>query len=343
MLTPRALGGSEVDARSFVLVIERLARAEASSAWCAFISSTTALIAGYLPPEHAREVFARPDLRLAGVFAPGGKARPAEHEGVRGFRVSGAWSWGSGTANAEHILGGCLVIGEDGRPQTLADGTVDVRSMLFDASQVTRADNWTAMGLRGTGSGQFSVRDAFVPLSRSASVLSGTPLPLPLYRFPIFCLLAVGIAAVALGVARLSIDSLVGLSQQKTPQGSQRKLAERPSTQQHVARAEARLRAARAFLLEAVEAAWAAATADALPLALRRDLRLATTHAAEEAAAVAQSMYACGGGDAIFEASPLQRCLRDIQVAGQHIMVNEATYELTGRLFLGLSTQVAML
>jgi len=80
-----------------------------------------------------------------------------------------------------------------------------------------------------------------------------------------------------------------------------------------------------------------------LPVDLRRDLRLATTHAVEASAGVVQAMYACAGGNAIFDSSPLQRCLRDVQVASQHTMVGESTWELTGRLFLGLPTQVAML
>jgi alkylation response protein AidB-like acyl-CoA dehydrogenase len=103
MLTPKHLGGHEVDVHTFVLAVERLARGDASVAWCTFISCTSAMIAGYLPEAEARAVFSRPDLKLAGVFAPRGKALPATwcREAGRGARVrampttSAAAAWSS--------------------------------------------------------------------------------------------------------------------------------------------------------------------------------------------------------------------------------------------------------
>lgn len=304
------------------------------------VSSRTA----YLPAAEAQRLFARPGVKMARVFAPRGRATPARREGIDGHVVSGTWSWGSGSMNADFVTGGCLVLGDDGKPRMLPDGTPEIRSMVFDAAQVTIADTWQSMGLAGTGSHDFSVTDAFVPATRSAVLMSDAPMPLPLYSFPVFCLLGIGIASVALGIARVAVDALVELAQVKTPQGANRVLAERASTQQRVARAEARLRSGRLFLLEAVDKAWRAAqTGNEIPVALRRDLRLATTHATDEAAAVVDAMYACAGGSAIFASSPLQKCLRDVHVVTQHMMVGEATYEMTGRLFLGLPMNTAML
>jgi alkylation response protein AidB-like acyl-CoA dehydrogenase len=77
----------------------------------------------------------------------------------------------------------------------------------------------------------------------------------------------------------------------------------------------------------------------ALPVDARRDLRLAATHAVQAATEVVTRLYTLAGGGAVFAASPLQRALRNVQVATQHMMVNDATYELTGRLLLGLPTQ----
>ena len=343
MLTPQHLGGHEVDARTFVLVIERLARADASAAWCTFISCTTAIVAGYLPEAEARAIFDKPDLKLAGVFAPRGRAKPTVRDGVAGYLVSGSWPWGSGSRNADFISGGCLVLDAEGKPETLPDGTPNVRSMIFEAKQVEIGDNWQVMGLKGTGSNEFAVREAFVPATRCVSLLSDAPLPKPLYKFPVFGLLGLGIAAVALGIARLAIDSLVSLATEKVPQGSARVLAERASTQEQIARSEARLRAARAFLLDAIDEAWSASLQPGpMPIALRRDIRLSTTFATEEAAAVVDRMHRTAGGSAVYASSPLQRCLRDVHVASQHMMVSEATYEVAGRLFLGLPTNVAM-
>lgn len=344
MLVPRALNGLETAPRVYVQAIERLARTDSAAAWCCFISNTSALVGGWLPAPVAAALFARPALKMAGVFAPRGRARRAERDGVAGFVVSGTWTWGSGAANADAITAGCLVVGADGKPEADAAGAPRLCSVLLDAAQVRVHDNWRALGLRGTGSGEFSIDGAFVPASHAVTLTEPPRRDEPLYRFPLFGLLGLGIASVALGVARRAIDSLIALSHDKVPQGSRRVLAERAATQAEVARAHARWRAARAFLLEAVDEAWADATAPA-PIALerRRDLRLATTHATDEAAKVVDAMFHAAGGHAVFDASPLQRCLRDVHVATQHMMVADATYELAGRLLLGLPTDTAML
>jgi alkylation response protein AidB-like acyl-CoA dehydrogenase len=344
MFTPHHLGGHEVDVGTFVQVIERLARANASAAWCTFISCTSAIVAGYLPDDEAREMFSLPDVKLAGVFAPRGRAVRTEQDGVPGYIVNGSWPWGSGSRNADYISGGCLVIDEGGKAESAPSGAPDVRLVIFRADQVSLIDNWHVLGMRGSGSGEFDVRDVFVPASRTVSLLTDTPRDGALYKFPVFCLLAVGIASVALGIARHAIDSLIELSNEKTPQGSARLLAERSSTQEHVARSEARLRATMAFLQSTVEAAWQASLAPGpISTELKRDIRLSTTFATEEAAAIVDRMHRTAGGSSVFESSALEHCLRDVHVATQHMMVSESTYEVVGRLFLGLPTNVAML
>lgn len=111
-----------------------------------------------------------------------------------------------------------------------------------------------------------------------------------------------------------------------------------------MARAEATLRSARAFVLEAIHAAWASAEAGReIPLEQRRDIRLAATHATHACAQVVDRLYTLAGGSAVFTDSPLQRCLRNVHVATQHMMIAEATFELSGRLLLGLPTDAAML
>lgn len=260
MFVPRALGGLEADVHTFVAVVEKLAQANAAAAWCTFISNTSTIIGGYLPGPEAKLLFENPNIKMAGVFAPRGTAVRTVVDGVSGFLVNGSWMWGSASYNADFITGGCMILGEDGKPEKLADGTLENRSMVFRAEQVSIADTWHTLGLRGTGSNEYSVKDAFVPAGLSASILTDVPIPGALFKFPVFCILGVGIAAVALGIARLAIDSLIELATKKTPQGSARLLAERPSTQQHVARAEAQLRSARAFLIDAVDRAWSAST-----------------------------------------------------------------------------------
>ena len=344
LLTPVEYGGHEISVELFVEIIERLAQTDASAAWCTFISCTSCVLAGYLDPAVSQQLYGKPSLKAAGVFAPRGKAVRETRDGEPGFRVSGRWFWGSATKNADVIQGGCLVLDSDGKPELLASGRPRVQSILFDRSQVTHLNNWNSFGLLGSGSGEFEVNNVFVPEAHSACLMADRALDRPLYRFPVFGLLGIGIGAVALGVGRHAMDTLLDLAVDKTPQSSSKTLAMRASTQQAVARAEARWRSARAFMMDAVRAGWNEAEKKGeIAVDTRRDIRLATTHAVHSAQEVVSSMFQLGGGNAIFAQSPLQRCLRDIHVITQHFMVSDSTYELTGRLLLGLDTDVTML
>lgn len=341
LLTPRAYGGAQLHPSEFFRVVERLARADASAAWCSFISSTSALVAAWLPEATAAPLFGRPGLKCAGVFAPRGRAL---RDGS-GYMVGGRWAWGSGVQHADLVAVGCLVPGADGQPEKTAGGTPRVLSVVVDAKHVRPLDNWSSVGLCGTGSGEFDVEPHWVPAERTASLLDTAPVDrAPLYRFPVFGLLALAIGATASGIARHALDEFVVLAAGKVPQGGQRALAQRPTVHDALARAEAQWRGARAFVLEAVDAAWAeAAAGGAIGVDARRDLRLAVTQLVHGAAAVVARMHTLAGGDAIFAGSPLQRCLRDAHVATQHMMVGESTFELAGRLLLGQPTDATML
>lgn len=336
---PEAVGGLEAPVALTARLIETLASGDASAAWCVFIGATSGSVVGQLLPEAAREVFATPETLICGTFAPHGRA---DRSGS-GYRVSGRWPWGSGTQNADWILGGCL-LHRDGEIERTPSGAPRTHMVLVPASEVRFHDTWYASGLCGTGSTDFEIEDVYVPEERVVGYLPVPPRAGPLWAFPQFGLLAMGIAAVALGIARAAIDELVALARAKQPAGSRRKLAERATAQADVASAEAAWRAARAFFYQAIEAAWSAAgRGGQLTTEHRLDLRLATTHATRACAGVVDLMYNLGGGTAVYRTSPLQRMFRDIHTATQHMMVAPATLELTGRLLLGLDTDVSQL
>ncbi len=337
MCAPEAYGGLELPPAETMHTIETLAEGDGSAAWCTFIAATSGTILATLPPEHARAVFQKPETMICGVFAPRGTATVEPG----GFRVEGRWAWGSGTENADWVLAGCRVV-RDGEVETFANGVPRPRMMIVPRGEVRLLDTWHVSGLCGTGSTDFEVPGVFVPDERAVG-----PKPLldrPLYAFPQFGLLSMGIAAVALGLAKAAIDQLVELADAKTPAMSSRTLARRPSTQGDVARAEAMRRSARAFTYEAIEHAYADAVAgEGLSVERRRDVRLATTHATHTCAQVVDLMYHLGGGSSVYRTSPLQRIFRDVHVATQHMMVSTGTLELTGRLLLGLETDTAQL
>ena len=336
---PEIYGGLETPPAETMEAIEILARADGASAWCVFIGATSGTALAMLPETAAREVFTKPETLLSGVFAPRGEAIVVDG----GFRVSGRWQWGSGTQNADWILAGCQVL-RDGQPERLANGTPRSRMMLVPANEVDFLDTWYASGLSGTGSTDFAIEDCFVPNHHAVGLGVDGPLDRPLYAFPQFGLLGMGIAAVALGLARAAIDELIEIAGGKKPAGSARPLAARATAQADVSRAEALLRSARAFYYEAIGDAWQSALAGGrIETEHRRDIRLATTHATRAAADAVDLMYHLAGGSSVYRRSPLQRIFRDVHVATQHMMVSPATLELTGRLLPGLETDTTML
>jgi alkylation response protein AidB-like acyl-CoA dehydrogenase len=334
MAVPRDAGGLELEPAALLRAVEAAGAADASVGWCVMIGATSGVTAAYLPTPIAREIFGPADSIVGGVFAPMGRA---EIDGD-GFVLSGRWAWASGSANCRWLIGGCLVT-KNGELLKLPNGMPDERRLIFPAEAATLNDTWHSSGLCGTGSGEMVVSSLPVPGERAVSydkpVATG-----PLYAFPFFGLLALGIGAVALGNARGAIEDLVELAGGKQPLGSRRTLAERGSAQSTLAIAEANLRAARAFFYEVVDEAWQLARqSGAIQMRHRASLRLAATHATRTAADVTRSMYDLGGGSSVFMASPLQRRFRDSHVATQHIMVAPPTYELTGRIFMGLPVE----
>ena len=334
---PRDVGGLELDPASLLRVIEAAGNADASVGWCVMIGATSGVTAAYLPVAVAREIFGPLDAIVGGVFAAMGRA---EIDG-EDYVVTGRWPWASGSANCHWLLGGCVVTA-NGTPRRLPNGMPEERRLLFPVQSVTLVDTWHSSGLCGTGSGEMVVSDLRVParhaVSYDAAVATG-----PLYAFPFFGLLALGIAAVALGNARAAIDDLVTLAGSKQPQGSRRTLAERGSAQASLAVAEGHLRSARAFFYEAVDEAWQLARdTGAIGMDHRAALRLAATHATRTSAEVTRSMYDLGGGSSVFLSQPLQRRFRDAHVATQHLMVSLPTYELVGRVLMGLPVDKAV-
>ena len=337
---PAIYEGLEAHPCTFLKVVETLARADGSVGWVTNIMGVSAVNSAYLSEDRAQEVFAKPDTKIAGVFAPMGKAVPADNS----YSVSGRWQWGSGTQNADWVLCGSMVLGDDGKPEML-EGRPNSRMMIVPQADVTFHDTWHVMGLCGTGSGDFEIKDQVVPQDMSVALASDKPLiDAPLYAFPAFGLLAIGVAVTGLGIAQGAIDDFIELSGAKKPQFSSKTLAQKQVTQTDYAKAEGQLRAARAFLYDATATAFAQAEKHgAIPDEDKANLRLAATNAAKTAAAVTTTLYTMAGGSSVFLKNSLQRRFRDAHVVTQHIMVGGGTYELTGRVLLGLESDTAML
>lgn len=340
MAVPREVGGLELPPDLMMRTIEAVSQADASSGWCVMIGTTSGLSAAYLEPSVASEIYSDPLVITGGSNTPTGRATP---EGDA-YRLSGRWPWVSGSANCRWLKG-ISVVFEDGKPLLLPNGAPDARMMVFPATQATLIDTWDVAGMSGSGSGDMEVSDIRVPRAFTYSLVTDKPHAAgALYQFPAFGLLALGIAAVALGNARAAIDDLVELAGAKKPQGSRRTLAERGAAQGELAQAEAILRSARAFYYEAIGDAWhKARRGDAVSIEDRALLRLAATHATRNSADVVRRMFELGGGSVVYASHPLQRRFRDAYTATQHMMIAPPSWELSGRVLMGLPTDASML
>lgn len=341
---PQVYGGPEVTVADGLDAYVELAHHDASAAWCSFIANTTALLAAKLPPAWAAEIYGPADAVTGGFLQPMGRAVPVDG----GLRVSGRWQWGSGTRHCTMIGGGCLVVDASGKPAPRDDGLSFVFA-FFDPSDVTFVDNWHTLGLRGSGSGDYEVHDAFVPEGRWGDFSSPTALAHrhvdgPLYRFSLFGLLASGVACTAIGIAERAIDELRRLATVKKPQNSTRVLADRSATQAEIATAEATVRSCRSFIDDAVAEAWEQVCGgDQLTDDHRRILRLAFTDATQRCADTVTRIFRAAGGEAVYQRAPFEQLLRDVNTVAQHAIAAPRTYELVGRLALGLDTDTGML
>ncbi len=341
MMVPEQFGGLECDPQTFVEVIEQLAKGDGSVAWCTFIHCASCIVSAYLAPDVASELFSPGDVKISGAYAPTGRAIRTVENGVSGFRVTGKWGWGSGAVNADLMIAGCVIIGEGGKPELLPGGKPRLQSIILRREQVRLLDNWTAFGLKGTGSGEFEVLNEFVPEQYSTCLFTDRKSDTPLYRFPLFGLLGLGIAAVALGLAHAAINELKKISDE-IKAGIKKQTASHLQVHQiTVARAEAKLSSSRVFFLDAIETAWRQAQhPQPATLENRCAVRLATTFAVDSSVEVVQSMFSLGGGTAIFESSRLQQYLRDILVLSKHLMITSATYEQLGCISLGVDVDI---
>lgn len=337
---PAAIGGLELAPLDFLKIIETLAEADASAGWCAMIAVTSTLGAAYMDQVAAREIFGPEHVITGGVFAPMGKA---EDKGDH-YLLSGQWQWGSGSPNCDWLGGGAMIF-KDGELQKSDNGAPFHRMLFFPAAAVEFVDSWHVSGMKGTGSGDFKVQELIVPKERSVSFVADAPRDKgPLYKFPLFGLLALGVSSVALGNARAALEEIKTVAVNKKTPGGGRTMAQRPTVQVDLAKAEAGLSSAFAFLEAAVSRAWIEANGeDPISPKARGNLRLACAHATEIAADTCKTAYTLGGGAAVYSGNSLQRRFRDAHVATQHIATAPAVFELAGRIMLDQPSDMSML
>jgi alkylation response protein AidB-like acyl-CoA dehydrogenase len=325
---PAALGGAEADPVTQLDVIEAVSAIDAAAGWCLMVGATTIAVPGvYLADEAIKTVFADGRIpRAAGCFMPTGTA--IAQDGV--YRVSGRWAFASGIRHAAWVSGTARVL-RDGQP------TGERRVFLLRTAEVEVHDNWQVAGLRGTGSCDFSVRDRLVPAAFTWDHEHAVPRRGgALYRLGWPAFVANEHAAFALGVARRALDEITRAAASKARGASPTVLAERSTFQRFAGAAHARLAAARALAVAVNEAAWGTVVGGDKPgPRLQAELRAAAVHVTEACLEVVTGAFRYAGGGALYDASALGRCLRDLNAGAQHFMVSDSAYENLGQVLLG--------
>jgi indole-3-acetate monooxygenase len=327
MLVPRSVGGAELDLPTYVRAIEELARADASVAWCVGQGSGLCLLAAFMEPETAREVFVDSSPAVL-ANGPGERNEPARAVPVAGgYRVSGRWNFASGIRHATWLSGISQIEGEQ-----------IYRFMLFRKEQAQLIDTWQVSGLRGTGSFSFSVNELFVPEAHSVVVDEGNRRERgPLYLFSSSGIFGPSFGSVALGIAHSALHSFLELAGGKTPRGADRTVRDSETVQAMVARSQARLTSARLLLHHTLTEVWDDVSQEACVTTEQRvHVRLAATNATHEAADVVDAVYKAAGSTAIFAAQPFERRFRDIHAVTQQLQARAAHFETVGRFLLGL-------
>ncbi len=340
MALPRSWGAPELDPLTQIRVIETLAMADGSAGWCAMIGCDSGYVTAFLDESVARDMYRDIWVSTAATTSVTGQAAAVPG----GYRVSGRFPFSSGCQHSEWVWVGCSAV-ENGSPRVSPKGIPETRTCFVKLADAEILDTWYTTGLRGTGSHDLTVHDVFVPAEHTFSFQDPDLVKRhgPLYDFP-YMFIAKG-AAPALGIARRAIDVVIENAGRKPARRMilgetsehAKLLRDEVFVQDSVARAEALLGSARAYLFDVIADVWASLTGRrSLTAAQQARFFTAYTHVVGTCVEAVQLVYKASGGTAVYQSGALDRCLRDILTMNQHAMGSLRTYEIAGRLFLGL-------
>jgi alkylation response protein AidB-like acyl-CoA dehydrogenase len=334
LLLPRAYGGSELKPIDFIQCVEAIAQGDASVAWCMNQGSGCSMASAYMEPDVAREIWGGRRDVVAWGQGPGAKAFRAEG----GWLVTGTGSFASGSRHATWLGTMCPSFEADGTPMARPDGKAWERTFLFRREKARIDDVWQVMGLRGTGSDNYTIKELFVD---DAHTLTREYEPErrqlgTLYSFQAMQLYASGFASVALGVSRAMLDGFIALAKTKSQAWSADSLRDNQAVQQIVSYSDAAWKAARAGLHKAVDDAWREVSATGeLSLAHRMEIRQAATYAIHVSRDMAHHVFHEAGSTAIFNKHPFERRLRDVNSVSQQLQGRRTHFESVGHYRLG--------
>ena len=342
MTMPRAWGGPELDPLMQIRVIEALAEADGSVGWCAMINSDGGYFGACLEEHIAREMYRNLETPTASSLIFVGRAdRVAD-----GYRVNGRWPFSSGCQHSGWVYLTCAIY-ENGTERMVADGIPERRVCILPVDEVQILDTWYTTGLRGSGSHDIQIAEIIVPPQQCM------PFPLKalrseaLYRWPLTFLL--NAPGVPLGIARGAINDFTELALRKRTtisnvMGRPVMLSEEAYAQTALARAQALVGSARAYIFEVTGEMWRCLVSrERLSLRLRGIYRLALTNTFDACLEAVMGLYKVVGGSAVYAAEPLDRRLRDLTTINQHTINSPKILETVGKILFGMDVRDALI
>src|SRR6202045_977007 len=331
LLAPREFGGSETPLTDVLRIYENFGRIDASVGLLVW-NANDGLMGALLSASGAAQIWrdgAEPTLATSGMP---GAAVPVDG----GYRLSGHWKIVSGIHAADWFIA-VGVVTENGQPRITQAGAPDIRLCAVHRDQLKVDDTWNVSGMRGTGSNDVLVEDAFIPTDLVTPSLD-TPARIDrkLYRGYFPALVFPGCTAVVIGVAQSALDEMVKLASGKKAFAGGT-IAEAARTQYTLAKSETALHAARLLLLSAAESLQTTAECrETVTLEQRALLPAARTHAAQVSRQALVAMYEIASSSALSRGNPIERYFRDGMAALQHANQSTQFLEAAGRVRLGL-------
>ncbi|MDI3566194.1 acyl-CoA dehydrogenase family protein [Bradyrhizobium sp. Arg816] len=341
MLQPKRIGGAELDYVALVDCAELLGMADASVAWnLANLASHHWMLGMFAQKAQDLVWDPDPDALIASSFIfPAGRATRVEG----GYRLHGSWPFSSGVASCEWNMLASVVYSDDE-----ADG-IEYRIFLLPKGDYKVLDTWNVAGLRGTGSCDVEVRDAFVPDFMTVAVgdLAGGPTPgskvnpNPLYALPVFSLFPYVLSGVALGNAQVCLDDYAEVARHRISTYNRAKLSDFQSTQIKIAEASAKIDAARLIMRSACVNAMEDARRGRIPdMATKTRYRRDGAFSVNLCTDAVSMLFAASGARGLFTTGVLQRHFRDAHAINSHLAFNfDAAGTNYGRVALGLPSE----
>jgi 3-hydroxy-9,10-secoandrosta-1,3,5(10)-triene-9,17-dione monooxygenase len=340
IVQPKRVGGSEFDYVALVDCADALGQADASVAWNFANLASHHWMLGMFDKRAQDLVWKNPDVLIASSFIfPAGRARKVDG----GYVLRGSWPFSSGVDSSEWNMLASVVSSDDE-----ADG-IEYRIFLLNKSDYKINDTWNATGLRGTGSNDVEVNDAFVanPMTVAVSDLAGGPTPgstvnpNALYALPVFSLFPYVLSGVALGNAQACLDDYVEVARHRASTYNRAKLGDLQSTQIKIAEASAKIDAARVIMRSTCFEAMADARSGHVPdTAAKTKLRRDGAYSVNLCTEAVSLLFSASGARGLFTTGALQRQFRDAHAINSHLAFNfDAAGTNYGRVALGLPSE----